>query len=128
MRILRSLPFTIIISVICLLVTVFCILGVRTGKNSRTSKLEEKYYREMEEDYVSEIRSLLTKEGYENSGITMTWAIDEKGERIYTVTIHHGRIDRLSEKEKSALIAECKAVEFPDKECCFRHKFLEEDL
>lgn len=128
MRVLRSLPFTFIISGVCLAVTVFCILGTMMGKNSSASKIEEKQYREMEENYVSEIRELLTEEGYENSGITMTWVKDETGERIYTVTIHHKRIDKLSDSEKETLIEECRAIEFPDKECGFFHKFLEEDL
>lgn len=129
MKILKSLPFTIIISAICLLITFFCISEVTTGKNSSAgSKTEEKHYREMEADYISRMKSLLTEEGYENSGITMTWVEDEEGERIYTVTIHHGRIDKLSETEKGILIEECESVEFPDKGCGFFHKFLEEDL
>lgn len=128
MRVLKSLPFTIAISVICLTVTVFCVLGIMMGKNGRVDRPEEKQYREMEKSYVSEIRKLLEEEGYENSGITMTWVTDETGERIYTVTIHHGRIDKLSKAEKRALMEECRAIEFPDKECGFCHKFLEEDL
>lgn len=128
MRILKKLPFTIIISLLLILATVFCISGTVVSQSRPGSRIEEKYYREMETAYVKEIRALLTEKGYENSGVTMTHIIDESGQRTYTVTIHHGSIDRLSEEEKQELLAECREVSFPDTECGFDHRFLKEDL
>lgn len=128
MRILKSLPFTVIFSIALILVIAFCITGTVNSQSSHTSRIEEKYYREMEASYVKEIRALLEDEGYENCGITMTYIIDESGTRTYTVTIHHGLIDKLSREKKQDLLAECGEIAFPDKECGFCHKFLGEDL
>lgn len=128
MRALKRLPFTIIFSVILILIIALCISGTVISQSNHASMIEEKYYRELEDVYVKEVRALLKEEGYENSGITMTRVTDENGRRTYTVTIHHGKIDKLPEPEKMELLAACKKIEFPDKECGFCHKFLEEDL
>lgn len=125
MRILKNLPFTIITSIALIFVIAFCITGTVISQSSHGSRIDEKCYKEMEAAYEEDIRSLLTEKGYENSGITMTHVIDENGKRTYTVTIHHGRIDRLSEEEKQELLFECSEIDFPDKTCGFSHKFLE---
>ena len=124
MKILKRLPFTLIISVFLILVIAFCISGTVLSQSSHESRIEEKYYREMEKIYVQEIRDLLTDQGYENSGITMTHVIDENGMRTYTVTIHHGRIDRLSGAGRKELLSQCSEVVFPDDECGFCYEFL----
>ena len=114
MKSLKRLPYTLIISIFLILIIAFCISGTVLSQSSHESKIEEKYYREMENIYVQEIRDLLTDRGYENSGITMTHVIDENGMRTYTVTIHHGRIDRLSETEREELLAQCSEITFPE--------------
>ena len=124
MKSLKRLPYTLIISIFLILIIAFCISGTVLSQSSHESKIEEKYYREMENLYVQEIRDLLTDRGYENSGITMTHVIDENGMRTYTVTIHHGRIDRLSETEREELLAQCSEITFPDDGCGFRYEFL----
>ncbi|MGN1181005.1 MAG: hypothetical protein ACI4SD_07305 [Suilimivivens sp.] len=124
MRKLRKIPFTIILSVILVFVIAFCISGTVISQSSHASRIDEKYYREMEAAYVKEIRSLLADKGYENSGITMTHVTDEDGVRTYTVTIHHGRIDKLSEAEKQELLARCGEIAFPDDTCGFCYEIL----
>lgn len=128
MQILKSLPFTIIVSIALILIIAFCFSGTVISQDRNPNRSEEKYYREMESAYEQEIRSLLASKGYENSGVTITYVTDEDGMRTYTVTMHHGRIDILSADEKQALLAECGEIAFPDKECGVCHKFLEEDL
>ncbi|MBO5055118.1 MAG: hypothetical protein J6C64_02025 [Lachnospiraceae bacterium] len=128
MRILKSLTFTIIISAMLILVTAFCISGTVQSQSRYAAEAEEKYYKEMEEIYAGEIRAFLEEAGYRNSGIMMTRIIDEEGERSYTVTIHHDKLDKLSGAEKKELLDACSRIEFPDRECGFCHKFLEEDL
>lgn len=119
MRIRKSMPLTLIISIVLIMIIAFCITETVISQSNYTDKVREKYYREMENTYVKEIRELLTEEGYENSGITMTRVTDENGCRTYTVTIHHDRINMLSKTEKDELIAECTEIDFPDKECSF---------
>ena len=124
MKSLKRLPYTLIISIFLILIIAFCISGTVLSQSSHESNIEENYYREMENIYVQEIRDLLRDRGYENSGITMTHVIDENGMRTYTVTIHHGRIDRLSETEREELLAQCSEITFPDDGCGFRYEFL----
>ena len=101
MKSLKRLPLTLMISIFLILIIAFCISGTVLSQSSHESKIEEKYYREMEKIYVQEIRDLLT------------------------VTIHHGRIDRLSEAERKELLAQCREIAFPDDECGFRYEFLQ---
>lgn len=70
----------------------------------------EKYYRELEEAYVEEVRLFLTEEGFRNSGITMTKVIDEDESRSYTVTIHHRRMDHLEPEEQERLYEELSHI------------------
>lgn len=128
MRILKSLPFTIMVSALLIFMIALCISGTVISQERNKSRIEEKYYRELEHDYVEEIRSFLAQEGYKNSGVTMTKIIEESGMRNYTVTIHHRKINSLTEKEKAVLEKKCGRIEFPVKGCGFSHKFLEEDF
>ena len=52
--------------------------------------------------------------GYRNSGVTLTYALEEDGSPDYTFTIHHKKINSMSETERGALSAElaraCNAV------------------
>lgn len=122
MRILKSLPFTILISLLLVSVTVFCISGTVLGKEKNIT--EESCYRELEQLYVEEVRSFLAKEGYKNSGVAMTKIIEENGTRNYTVTIHHKGINSLSETEQTLLKKECGSIAFPMEGCGLSHKFL----
>lgn len=128
MRILKSRTFTVIISAMLILVTALCVSGTVLSQSGHASEAEEKYYKEMEEIYADEIRTLFEEAGYRNSGIMMTRIIDEEGQRSYTVTIHHDKLHKLSAAEKQELLDACGRIEFPDRECGFCHKFQEEDL
>lgn len=121
MKILQKLPITLIVSVFLILVIAFCVSDTVFSQGSHERAMEERYYREMENIYVQEVGDLLADKGYENSGIIMTYVLDENGMRTYTVTIHHRRIDRLSEEERSALLLQCSGIAFPDTACglCF---------
>lgn len=128
MRILKSMIVTVIISAIFILTAAFSISGTVQSQSRHAAEAEEEYYKEMEEIYVGEIRAFLEEAGYRNSGIMMTRIIDEEGERCYTVTIHHDKLDKLSDAEKKELLDACSRIAFPDGECGFCHKFPEEDL
>lgn len=88
------------------------------------SKGKKNYYKAMEAEYRSNMEQVLEENGYSNSGITIRW-VSENGEtRIYTVMIHHKRIDRLDENEKEKLIQELAKTEFSDEGCSFQYEFL----
>lgn len=124
----RKFITTAIITVALVLMIVFCISETVIGQGQRDVKAKEQYYRDMEQEYVREIRRLLEDEGYSNSGVTMNRVIEEDGIREYTVTIYHKRIQKLTDEQKIKLLAECRFVDFPVENCNIFHEFLETDL
>ena len=124
MKLLKNISLTVIISVILVLVAAFCICGTVLSQSDSRYLIDEKYYRAMEQTYLQEVKTLLAEEGYRNSGVMMTKVIEADGSRSYTVTIHHGRIDRLPEAEKQSLLADCASIAFPVEECTFSHTLL----
>lgn len=124
MKLLKNISFTVIISVILVLVAAFCICGTVLSQGRDQYAIEEQYYRTMEQTYLQEVREFLEEEGYRNSGVTMTKVIETDGSRSYTVTIHHERIDRLPESEKQSLLADCATIAFPIEKCTFAHTLL----
>lgn len=123
-RMVRTVVFTVLLVVIA----AFAISGTVFCQKDGTSKEMQEYYKTMEQEYVKEIRTFLAEKGYSDSGVTMNRIINEDGSREYLVTIHHKKISRLEEEQKEALLASCKEITFPDKDCGFCHKFLEMDL
>ena len=82
------------------------------------------YYEEMEDSYMTALRSELTAKGYRNAGITMTKIFYENGQREYTVKIHHKRMEKLSAEEQEELLAELEGITFADKECRIHMAFV----
>ena len=67
-----------------------------------------------EQQLMSDMKQYLNENGYRNSGVTLTYALEEDGSPDYTFTIHHKKINSMSETERGALSAElaraCNAV------------------
>ena len=91
-----------------------------------TGRLEE-YYREKEYELVADIRGMLQREGMENSGVMVTRVVEADGSRRYTVTVHHGDIDNMSEAEKQQLLRKLETLNFEGEGCTFFHQFLLDD-
>lgn len=84
----------------------------------------EGYYREREQRLVRETRQELERQGFLNSGVTLTRVVEEDGKRIYTVTVHHRDIDRMEAAEREALARELAVLAFEDENSSFRYEFL----
>lgn len=125
MKKVKIISQTVVLSVILVLVTAFCISGTALSQSKNQRIIEERYYRQMERDYVREMRAFLEEKGYRDSGVTMTRVTEEDGARSYTVTIHHSGFGRLSQGEREALLEACAGIAFPVEECAFSHQFLE---
>ncbi len=113
---------------ICLvLVTAFCV--VQTVKSRRALDMQELecYYQAKEKEMVRETRDFLQEEGYKNSGVTLTRVVDNEGKRQYTMTIHHGKIDKMDERARESLKGELSALAFEEEGCSFSHTFFIND-
>ena len=74
----------------------------RKGDAIQQEETEENY-REMEEQYLSQVQAVMARAGYPNSGVTMTYVTGENGDRQYTVQIHHRRLENMKTEEQEQL-------------------------
>lgn len=94
-----------------------------SGTDMDARELEE-YYQEKEQELSSEIGEFLRGEGLENSGVMVTRVVEKNGSRLYTVTVHHGRIDTMDAAERAELLSRLQELNFADDRCSFTHEFL----
>lgn len=114
------------VAVTCGLVTIiaFCVAGTVISKSNIGGQELENYYREQEKNLLQETKDYLTEMGFKNSGVTLTRVVDETGKRDYTFTIHHGKIDNMSENERTELAELLLTKTVLDENCTFYHEFL----
>ena len=103
----RQLVFNIAFystTAVLILIFVLCIgATVKSESRDETRRMEN---RVQEQQLMSDMRQYLNENGYRNSGVTLTYAVDEDGHCDYTFTIHHKKINSMSETEREALSAE----------------------
>lgn len=113
---------------ICLvLVTAFCVVQTVKSQCAVEGGELESYYQAKEAEMVRQTRDFLQRAGYKNSGVMLTRVVDNEGKRQYTMTIHHGKIDKMDEKARQDLKGELSAFAFTSENCSFSHTFLIND-
>lgn len=108
-----------ILTVLLVLVIIFCVKGTVMSKENDERAKQNHYYAALERDYLERTRRLLDEEGYLNCGINLTRVTYEDGRRVYTVLIHHRRLERLSDEEKLELENLLSKMEFHNEVCIF---------
>lgn len=91
------------ITILLILLITFCTTGTVMGMEKGNVKVDEKFYKQMEQDYVRQVREYLNDEGYDNSGVALTKVFFEDGSREYTLNIHHKRIEKLNRMQQEQL-------------------------
>lgn len=114
----------ILLTLALIAVTAFCITGTVKSQSSENVQIDKKYYEQLEKEYVREIRTYLTEEGYENSGVMLTYISTGGNGRKYTVTIHNEKINGLSQGEKTELKNKILGMAFEIPGCTFFQEFL----
>ena len=111
-----------LVGTIFLMLTIF-LLATQTVQSSEchNRKETEAFYQALEKEYLADIKGYLNTEGLVNSGVMITRIVEEDGSRVYTVTIHHRRLDKFSEEEKAELIEELRMLAFWDENCSFTY-------
>lgn len=93
-----------VVTVVLILIIVLCAGGtVRSESRSETQRVEN---RVQEQQLMADVRCYLKENGYTNSGVTLTYVTDTDGCPEYTFTIHHKRINDMSEEERGILSGE----------------------
>ncbi len=110
-------------TLILVVLLAFGIKGTVSSREYGQDKVDREVLRQLEQTYISDVKTLLTNSGYENSGVMLNYVKD--GETMYyTITIHHESISALSDAEKSILKAQILALAFDLPECFFQQEFL----
>lgn len=93
-----------------LLLTVVLILAFTISMTTKAASFKEdrkefidKQYRVMEEEFLSVARRILLEKGCKNVGLTLTYITDVQGNRTYTMTMHHARLDNMETREMTLL-------------------------
>jgi hypothetical protein len=87
-----------------LLVTFFLAAGIRAnGRSNRIPDITGEYYRQIENEYLADVRQILTKNGFSNAGLSLTKQVNEEGGLDYTLSVHHRRIDKMDETKRAKL-------------------------
>ncbi len=111
-----------ILGTLFLMLTIF-IMTTKTVQSSEYDSIRETeaYYQVLEKEYLAEVRGYLNEEGLVNCGVMLTRVVEEDGNRIYTVTIHHVRLDKFTEEEKADLIKKLRVIAFEGENCSFTY-------
>lgn len=114
----------ILMLVLLVVIDIFFVTHTVEAREQRRRLNEEKYYAELEQTYVSEIRERLHKYGITNSGINMTYVSDDGVERSYRVVIHNRQLKWLTPDRRQMLLTEIGEIRFPADNCSCFHEFV----
>lgn len=98
-------------SATCILILVFSVAKTVFGMQADDYGLNNPYYKQMEEKYLEEVKAELADWGMENSGLSLTKVIVPNGEREYTLTLHHHKMNRMNEREREEVISRLEKTE-----------------
>lgn len=111
-----------VLTVILVLIIVFCIKGTVLSRENNEHDRENRYYGVLEQEYLDKLRQLLEEEGFRNCGVNIRWVTDGDGSREYTVHLNHRKLNRMSEKDKMVLSDILSEAEFGDEACSFSYE------
>ena len=102
----------------------FFVSGTVVSQGDGCISVDEQYYQVLEKEYVKEIRSFLTEQGFENSGVNLTMMEDESGNRSYSVEVYHKGICKLSDEEQEELFGKVEEMALDVAGCRFEISLL----
>ena len=123
-EVLGSTIAFVAVTIFLIAVIAFCVAGTVISQTDIGAQEMENYYREQEKELLAETKAYLNENGFQKSGVTLTRVVDSEGKREYTFTIHHGKIDKMSEAERIELAESLAEWAVIDENCTFCHEFL----
>ena len=91
--------------IIGIVIMIFSMSFVSKAQEQIEQKMR-KERKQMEKEYIAQVRNYLEKEGYSNSGLNLTKIMDVDAPVVYQLEIHNARINHLKEEEMAALQSE----------------------
>lgn len=105
----------IVVAVVVVLVVFFGATGVAKSAENREAAEACKAREEGENAFVTEVRTMLTEAGYENSGINLSRVGDAESGWEYTVRIHHRKLE---DNVEGCEVLEAKIAQMADWDAC----------
>ena len=106
----------LVIAVVTFITTSITVTSCKKGAASDNAA----YYHQLEQAYVKEARKVMNEQGYFDAGITMTRRMNEAGDRIYTVKVHHNRLNNASFEKTKELMELLSNIPFEDGQVLYR--------
>ena len=106
----------LVIAVVTFITTSITVTSCKKGAASDNAA----YYHQLERAYVKEARKVMNEQGYFDAGITMTRRMNEAGDRIYTVKVHHNRLNSASSEKTNELMELLSNIPFEDGQVLYR--------
>ena len=106
----------LVIAVVTFITTSITVTSCKKGAASDNAA----YYHQLEQAYVKEARKVMNEQGYFDAGITMTRRMNKAGDRIYTVKVHHNRLNNASFEKTNELIELLSNIPFEDGQVLYR--------
>lgn len=110
-----------VLTVILVLIIVFCVKGTVMSREDAERGKQNHYYAALEQEYLDRTQQLLEEQGLKNCGVNVKWVTDGDGSREYTVLLHHRKLDRMTQEEKSVLQDMLTEMEFQNESTSFRY-------
>lgn len=110
-----------VLTVILVLIIVFCVKGTVMSREDSERGKQNHYYAALEQEYLDRTQQLLEEQGLKNCGVNVQWVTDGDGSREYTILLHHRKLDRMTQEEKSVLQDMLTEMEFRDESTSFRY-------
>ena len=110
-----------VLTVILVLIIVLCVKGTVMSKENAERSKQNHYYAALEQEYTDRTQQLLEEQGLKNCGVNVQWVTGGDGCREYTILLHHRKLDRMTQEEKSALQDMLIEMEFRDELTSFRY-------
>ncbi len=120
-KLLRADIIILAIATIILVLGAFILFSISVNSfgTDDNAKLNE-FYAPLESRFVADSRAYLNDIGYTNAGVSLTHTTDEDLSRIYTLKIHHRRLDGADDRETEGIIKELTELGFADERCTIR--------
>ncbi len=88
---------------VCLILVLVFLLGTTVSGQREEGEIVETALVQEEVLVAEGMRTVLGEAGFQNSGINITHVVDELGNRLYSVRIHHQDFTRLSSVQQLEL-------------------------
>lgn len=108
-----------VLTVVLVLIIVFCVKGTVASRESVECGKRNHYYAVLEQEYLDRTHQVLEEQGLSGCGVNLRWVADGNGSREYTILLHHRKLNRMTEEEKSDLTDMLAKMEFQDEACSF---------